>query len=73
MKPIWMIFVGASCEGHVEAGKRYKIVEKEREEPMYPGGKVWYTYFFIDDAGNKEPAASHLFLPMKKRKMGMAA
>jgi len=73
MKPIWMIFVGASHEGHVEAGKMYKIVGKQREAPLYPGGKVWYTYIFIDDAGNPEPAASHLFVPAKKKKMGMAA
>lgn len=68
MKPLWMIFVGASHEGHVEAGKRYKIIEKIREAPFYPGGPVWYTYIFIDDAGNAEPAASKLFLPMKKVK-----
>lgn len=72
MKALWMKFIGASHEGHVEAGKTYKIIGKEREEPMYPGGKSWYTYIFIDDAGNAEKASSHLFLPRKKYKMGMA-
>lgn len=63
MKPLWMIFVGASCEGHVETGKRYKIVGREREETH---GQIWYTYLFIDDAGNTEKAASHLFLKGKR-------
>lgn len=66
MKPLWMIFVGASHEGHVEAGKHYKIVGKEREVTH---GHVWYTYLFIDDAGNTEKAASHLFV-RKKRPFG---
>lgn len=70
MKPTWMIFVGASHEGHVEAGKRYKVVAKQKESPLYKGGPGWYTYIFIDDAGREEPAASHLFLPIKKRKLG---
>ena len=72
MKPFWMIFIGASHEGHVETGRRYKIVGKQREQPAYVGGKVWYTYIFIDDAGNSEPAASHLFVPYKKKKFGEA-
>ena len=73
MKPVWMIFVGVTNEGQVEAGKRYKIIGKEREEPLYPGGKSWYTYVFIDDKGQEDRAASHLFLPIKKTRMGIAA
>lgn len=63
MKPFWMIFVGLSHAGHVETGKHYKIVGKERE--VNPDGTVWYTYLFIDDAGNVEGAASKLFVKSK--------
>lgn len=70
MKPIWMIFIGMSHENHVEAGKTYKIVGKERE--VSPDGSIWYTYLFIDDAGRTEGAASKLFV-RPKRNWGKAS
>ena len=66
MKPLFMKWVGLSDEGHVEAGKTYKIVGKERE--IGPSGKRWYTYLFVDDAGNVEKGASYLFLKPKVRR-----
>jgi len=67
MKPFWMIYTGPDCEGHVTCGRAYKVIAKIREAPLYPGGKCWYTYIFIDNSGRQEPASSNCFVSAAKR------
>jgi len=64
MKPLRMIWVGMSHEGHITCGKQYKIVSKTRDL-MVGNTLMGYSYQFIDDAGNLESAAASLFLRPK--------
>lgn len=71
-KPLFMIWVGMDDPGLVTAGKVYRILEKQKEDPIYPGAKAWYSYAFKHDDGQVGFAASHLFMPVKKTIMGVS-
>lgn len=70
-KPLFMIWVGAEEPGIITAGKRYRILSKRREDPIYPGAGYWYSYEIKHDDGQLGFAASHLFMPVKKTRMGV--